>query len=175
MYAKWCVKMVIENISPNDVTLYSNNAKYHPKAQINQIAESIKRFGFRQPVVIDANNVVVIGHGRVLAARQLGMSEIPVERADDLTPEQIKALRLADNRLNESEWNKRALKFELLELAPSIDLSEFGFEMPEISTQDDAPWEREYDGQGVTEYSPEEFGDERFECQCPECGFRFNP
>lgn len=92
--------MNVQNISPNDVTLYKGNAKYHPAAQVNQIAESIKRFGFRQPVVVDRDNVVVIGHGRVLAARQLGLDAIPVERADDLTPEQIKALRLADNKVN---------------------------------------------------------------------------
>lgn len=168
--------MKVENINPNDVTLYAKNAKYHPKSQINQIAESIKRFGFRQPVVVDANNVVVIGHGRVLAARQLGLSTIPCERADDLTPEQIKALRLADNRTNESRWVDRALKFELLELAPTIDLSDFGFEMPSTRATDEAPWEYSYTGgQGAIEYSPKEFDDEQFECQCPECGFRFNP
>jgi ParB-like chromosome segregation protein Spo0J len=168
--------MNIENISPDRVTLYAQNAKYHPKAQVDQIAESIRRFGFRQPVVVDKDNVVVIGHGRVLAARQLGMETIPCERAEDLTSEQIKALRLADNRLNESKWKDRALRFELLELSPSIDLSGFGFEMPVASASDEAPWNDTTDyGQGATEYSPEDFSDERFECQCPECGFRFNP
>lgn len=169
-------RMIIRNINPNDVTLYENNAKYHPKVQVNQIAESIKRFGFRQPVVIDKNGVVVIGHGRVLAARQLGLTEIPCARADDLTDEQIRALRLADNRTNESKWKERALKFELLELSPTIDLTSFGFEMPTVSTQDDSPWDNyTYSGDGVTEYNPEDFSDEQFQCQCPECGFRFNP
>ena len=172
--------MTIENINPNDLTLYKGNAKYHPQAQIDQIAESITRFGFRQPVVIDKDNVVVIGHGRVLAARKLGLTEVPCERADDLTATQIKALRLADNRTNESKWKERALKFELLELSPSIDLTSFGFDMPEALSAEpeasEAPWEsvREY-GQGATEYSPEDFNDDQFECQCPECGFRFNP
>ena len=133
--------MNVTNINPNEVALYGMNAKYHPKAQIDQIAESIKRFGFRQPVVVDKNGVVVIGHGRVLAARQLGMEAIPCERAEDLTDEQIKALRLADNKTNESKWKERALKFELLELSPSIDLTDFGFEMPAISEPDEAPWE----------------------------------
>lgn len=168
--------MNVQNISPNDVTLYKGNAKYHPPAQINQIAESIKRFGFRQPVVVDRDNVVVIGHGRVLAARQLGLDVIPVERADDLTPEQVKALRLADNKVNESGWNERALKFELLELSPSVDLTDFGFEMPTLGGGDEGtPWEREYSGREATEYSPEDFSDEQFQCQCPKCGFRFNP
>ena len=169
--------MNIENISPDSVTLYAKNAKYHPKAQIDQIAESIKRFGFRQPVVVDKDNVVVIGHGRVLAARQLGMKEIPCERVSDLTPAQVKALRLADNRLNESKWKDRALKFELLELSPSIDLTGFGFEMPVASAADEEPWAKYTTGygQGATEYSPEEFSDEQFQCQCPACGFRFNP
>ena len=169
--------MIVKNVNPNDLTLYENNAKYHPKAQINQIAESIKWFGFRQPVVVDKNGVVIIGHGRVLAARQLGLTEIPVERADDLTDEQVKALRLADNRVNESKWKERALKFELLELSPSIDLTDFGFEMPAVSVPDDSPWESDYgySGDGATEYDPEDFSDEQFQCQCPECGFRFNP
>ena len=167
--------MNVRNIDPNSVTLYEKNAKYHPQVQVKQIAESIKRFGFRQPIVVDRNNVVVIGHGRVLAARLLGLSAIPCELADDLTDEQIKALRLADNKVNESRWNERALKFELLELSPSIDLSDFGFDMPTISTEDEAPWERAYTGEGATEYSPEDFDDDQFECQCPECGFRFNP
>lgn len=167
--------MNVRSIDPNSVTLYEKNAKYHPKAQVKQIAESIRRFGFRQPIVVDRNNVVVIGHGRVLAARELGLSAIPCELADDLTDEQIKALRLVDNKVNESRWNERALKFELLELSPSIDLTDFGFEMPTLVAQDEAPWEREYTGNGAVEYSPEDFDDERFECQCPECGFRFNP
>ena len=174
--------MTIEQINPNNLTLYAKNAKYHPKTQVDGIAESIRRFGFRQPVVIDRDNVVVIGHGRVLAARQLGMESIPCERADDLTDEQIKALRLADNKTNESGWNERALKFELLELAPSIDLSGFGFEMPEISVSG-GDERNGYDveetvpvyGQAVREYRQEDFGDEQFQCQCPECGFRFNP
>ena len=170
--------MVVKGIDPNDVTLYARNAKYHPPAQVNQIAESIKRFGFRQPVVVDKDNVVVIGHGRELAARQLGMTEIPVERVDNLTDAQVKALRLADNRVNESKWKERALKFELLELSPSIDLTDFGFEMPTVSAPDDSPWGTDdygYSGDGATEYSPEDFSDEQFQCQCPECGFRFNP
>ena len=167
--------MNVRNIDPNSVTLYERNAKYHPKAQVKQIAESIQRFGFRQPIVVDRNNVVVIGHGRVLAARELGLSTIPCECADDLTDEQIKALRLADNKLNESGWNERALKFELLELSPSIDLTDFGFEMPTLSAPDEAPWERQYEREGAVEYNPKEFDDEQFECQCPECGFRFNP
>lgn len=167
--------MNVRNIDPNSVTLYERNAKYHPQAQVKQIAESIKRFGFRQPIVVDRNNVVVIGHGRVLAARELGLSAIPCEYADDLTDEQIKALRLADNKVNESKWNERALKFELLELSPQIDLSDFGFEMPTVPAQDGAPWETYYERDGAVEYSPEDFADEQFECQCPECGFRFNP
>ena len=170
--------MNVKNVDPNAVTLYEKNAKYHPKSQINQIAESIRRFGFRQPIVVDKNNVVVVGHGRVLAARQLGMREIPCEYADDLTDEQIKALRIIDNKLNESRWLERALKFELLELSPSIDIGSFGFEMPEMRAErewSDDVYVPEPTRQGVYEYSQEDFGDEQFECQCPECGFRFNP
>ena len=85
---------------------YKKNAKKHPKEQIEQIANSIKEFGFTQPVLIDKNNCVVAGHGRILGAKKAGLKEVPTLCLDDLTPEQIKAYRLADNKLNESEWNE---------------------------------------------------------------------
>lgn len=119
---------------------YDANAKKHDEKQIKNVAESIKQFGFVQPVVVDRAGVIVIGHCRVLAAKRLGMKEVPCVCVDDLTPEQVNALRLVDNKSNESEWNIDLLADEL----PGLDLSAFDFDwgLPEITEEvieDEAP------------------------------------
>ena len=119
--------MDIVNVKVKDLKPYEKNAKKHPDEQVEHIANSIKEFGFRQPLVIDANNVVVIGHGRLMAAKKLGMKEVPCVRADDLSEAQIKALRLADNKTNESEWDFGELEKELDELSVEFDMMDFGF------------------------------------------------
>ena len=110
---------------------YKKNAKKHPKEQVEQIANSIKEFGFTQPVLIDKNNCVVAGHGRILGAKKAGLKEVPTLCLDDLTEEQIKAYRLADNKLNESEWDFSLLDDELGMLSDDIDMSLFGFDFSE--------------------------------------------
>lgn len=107
-----------------DIVPYAKNAKKHDKRQIDNVAESIKQYGFVQPIVIDKDNVVVIGHCRLLAAKQLKMKEVPCVCVDDLTEEQVKALRIVDNKSNESEWDLDILPDELAEL----DLSDFDFD-----------------------------------------------
>lgn len=119
--------MTIEYMPVNRLVKYNNNAKLHPDEQVAEIAKSIERFGFRQPVVVDRNCVIVIGHGRVAAAKMLGLREIPVTVADDLTDDEVNALRLVDNRLNESAWDFSALEDELSSIT-GIDMSDFGFE-----------------------------------------------
>lgn len=120
--------MKIKDIDVNSIKPYEKNAKKHPEAQIEQIANSIREFGFKQPLVIDKNNVLVIGHGRLAAAMSLGIEKVPCILADDLTPEQIKALRLADNKTNESDWDMDFLDIELDDIT-DIDMSQFGFEL----------------------------------------------
>lgn len=119
---------------------YSKNAKKHDKTQIANVAESIKQYGFVQPLVIDKDSVIVIGHCRALAAKKLGMETVPCVCVDDLTPEQVNALRLVDNKSNESDWDMDLLADELSEL----DLSAFDFDwgLPEESqevTEDKVP------------------------------------
>ena len=120
---------------------YSKNAKKHDEKQIKNVAESIKQYGFVQPIVVDSDGVIVIGHCRALAAKKLGIKDVPCVCVDDLTPEQVNALRLVDNKSNESEWDFDLLKDEL----PELDLSAFDFDwgIPEEATQevveDDAP------------------------------------
>lgn len=110
---------------------YKKNAKKHSKEQVEQIANSIKEFGFTQPVIIDKHNSVVAGHGRILGAKKAGLKQVPTVCLEDLTEEQIKAYRLVDNKLNESEWDYSLLDEELENLTEDIDMDLFGFELEE--------------------------------------------
>ena len=103
---------------------YAANAKKHDATQVANVAESIRQYGFVQPIVIDKDGVIVIGHCRALAAKKLGMKEVPCVCVDDLTPEQVKALRIVDNKTNESPWDMDLLAAEL----PGLDLDGFDFD-----------------------------------------------
>lgn len=105
----------------SELNPYEGNPKTHPKSRVDNIAKSIQTFGFRQPLVVDGEGTIVCGHGRYLAAVQLGLSELPCVLADDLTPAQICAYRILDNKIAESPWNYEALELEL----PKLDLSGF--------------------------------------------------
>lgn len=133
--------MNIVNMKIKDIIPYEKNAKKHDKTQIANVAESIKRFGFAQPLVVDKDNVLIIGHCRLLAAKQLKLREVPVVRMDDLTEEQVKQLRLLDNKLNESDWDFDLLADEVGELDfEGFDL-DWGFkELEDASVvEDEAP------------------------------------
>ena len=124
--------MDIKNIAVKDLIPYEKNTKKHDDVQINNVAESIKIYGFVQPIVIDKNNVVVIGHCRLLAAKKLKMADVPCVCVDDLTEEQVKALRIVDNKSNESPWDFDFLADELAE----INLDAFNFDFG-VSFYDD--------------------------------------
>ena len=144
--------MDVRNISVKDLIPYDRNTKKHDKTQINNVAESIKQYGFVQPIVIDKNNVVVIGHCRLLAAKQLKMKEVPCVCVDDLTEEQVKALRIVDNKSNESEWDFDILPDELAELDLSNFSFDFGIDVEEEETEiveDEAP-EVDEDAEPIT-------------------------
>lgn len=115
--------MKVANRNLAELTPYAGNAKKHDSTQIANVAESIRQFGFVQPIVIDRDDVIVIGHCRALAAKKLGMKEVPCVCVDDLTPEQVNALRIVDNKSNESPWDFDVLHDELAEL----DLRDFDF------------------------------------------------
>lgn len=134
--------MDVKNIQIKEIVPYEKNAKKHDKRQIDNVAESIRQYGFVQPVVIDRDGVIVIGHCRVLAAKKLGMEAVPCVCVDDLTPEQVNALRIVDNKSAEdgAAWDFDMLSMEL----PEIDLSAFDFDwgLPEITEEvieDEAP------------------------------------
>jgi len=120
--------MQIINIQTSVLKPYDKNAKKHSKEQIGAVAESIKQFGFVQPVVIDKDKTIVIGHCRVLAAKRLKMAEVPCVLVDELTQEQVNALRLADNKTNESAWDIGLLNESMLDVG-DIDMTAFGFDL----------------------------------------------
>ena len=128
--------MKIANRNLAELTPYAGNAKKHDSTQIANVAESIKQFGFVQPIVIDRDDVIVIGHCRALAAKKLGMKEVPCVCVDDLTPEQVNALRIVDNKSNESPWDFDILPDELAELDYLSDFSfDFGIDDEDEETE----------------------------------------
>lgn len=117
--------MQIEEIALADLKPYENNPRHNDDA-VEYVAASIDEFGFKVPIVIDKNGVIAAGHTRYKAAKKLGLEKVPCIIADDLTPEQIKAFRLADNKVSElSTWDFEKLDAELLEI--DMDLETFGF------------------------------------------------
>ncbi len=126
---------------------YPKNARVHSKKQIDLIAKSIQEFGFRQPIVLDKNNEVIIGHARLEAAKQLGLKEVPTIDASDLTPQKVKALRLADNKLAElAQWDMDLAIEELKGLDDDlIDLTGFDRDLLIDIKEDDFDAQAEYD------------------------------
>jgi site-specific DNA-methyltransferase (adenine-specific) len=146
---------------------YKNNPRKNDQA-VDAVAASISAFGFKVPIVIDRDGEIVCGHTRMKAAKKLGLESVPCVVADDLTEEQIKAFRLADNKVGElAEWDIPALDLELADL--DFDMGEFGFD---LDAGQEAPTQNLNEG---GEISSEQFSDEQFACTCPRCGFKFNP
>jgi DNA modification methylase len=154
-------KILIENLKP-----YKHNARTHSAKQIAQIARSIKEFGFNNPVLIDEDNTIIAGHGRVEAAKKLGLTEIPVVKITHLTEAQKRAYILADNRLAEKAgWDKDILAIELqnlVDIEEGFDISITGFETAEIDLMLYPQTGEEKDYEGLEEQNiPKraEFGD----------------
>ena len=126
--------MNVVNLSIDELKPYKNNPRFNDQA-VEAVANSIKEFGFKVPIVVDKNNVIVAGHTRYKASKRLGLKEVPCIIADDLTDEQIKAFRLADNKVSElAEWDTDLLNLELNDL--KLDMEQFGF-IPEIENPED--------------------------------------
>ena len=119
-----------------DIVPYANNTKKHDETQIKNVAESIKKYGWVQPLVIDNDGTIVIGHCRALAAERLGIKEVPCVVVSDLTEEEINALRIVDNKTNESPWDMDLLAKEL----PELDLSDFDFDWDFKEKDEDNPY-----------------------------------
>ena len=150
--------MTIEHLKTSDLIPYARNAKKHDAAQISKLCGSIKEFGFTNPVLIDKDNGIIAGHGRVLAAQSLALESVPCIRLGHLTDTQRRAYILADNRLAEigGGWDEEMLKLELADLAAlDVDVTEIGFtdseagvfdisetEMPALADGDKQPFQQ---------------------------------
>ncbi len=159
-------KMKIEKISIDEIKPYENNAKLHPPEQIEQIKKSISEFGNNDPIAVDENNVIIEGHGRYEALKQLGFDKIAVIRLSHLTEQQKKAYILAHNKLTmNTGFDFDVLNLELEDIV-DFDMSDFGFiiDLPENS-------QTILEGR---ELNTEDFNDEKFRHECPRCGFRWN-
>lgn len=112
---------------------YAANARTHPEAQVAQLVDSMRQFGFTQPCLVDARGELIAGHGRLMAAQVLGLEQAPVIRLGHLTPQQARAYRLADNRIAlNSEWDETLLAEELAALSENFDLEGLGFDAGEL-------------------------------------------
>lgn len=126
-------QLEIKYMSVNDIKPYKNNPRINEKA-IPYVMNSIKEFGFKNPIIIDKNNIIICGHTRLESAKRLKYTEVPVIYADDLSDEQIKAFRLADNKVSEiAEWDLELLDNELSEI--DLDMEQFGFELKSVEEE----------------------------------------
>ena len=150
-------KLTVELWPTSRPTPYARNARVCPESAIEKVATSIKEYGFRQPIVVDAGGVVIAGHTRLLAAKQLGLTKVPVHVATGLSPAQVKAYRLADNRTaEEKSWDLELLPLELEGLIElEYDLELLGFEKGELSAIMTTPKEGLSDPDEVPDPPPE--------------------
>lgn len=144
----------IVQVKVSEIIPYDLNAKKHDQVQINNVAESIKQFGFRQPIVLDKDNVIIIGHCRWLASKKLKLDTVPCHYAEELTEEQVIKLRNLDNKLNESEWDFDLLKDQVADI--SFDGFDIDWGIPDIeenepiSTFEDIPPEVDEENEPIT-------------------------
>ena len=165
------MQLQVEYVDISTIKPYKGNAKEHPKEQIEQIKKSMQEFGVKDPIGI-WHNEIVEGHGRYLALKELGETQVPVIRLDDLTDEQRRAYTLVHNQLTmNSGFNLDTLKVELDNIG-EIDLSDMGFDLTIHDEYTDEPTQS-IDGGG--EINIDDFSDNKFSCTCPKCGFKFNP
>ncbi len=150
----------MKTIKIDELKFYENNPRHINDKAIIALMNSIREFGFKVPIVVDIDNVIIAGHTRVLAAQKLGLSEVPCIIADDLTPEQVKAFRLVDNKIAElTTWDFEKLEIEIGDL--NFDMADFGFKI-------DIPEEKKIKNE---EIDIDDF--DNFEHECPRCGFKF--
>jgi len=145
---------------------YPRNARKIGDAAVDKVAASIQEFGWRQPIVVDVDGVVVVGHVRLMAARKLKLSEVPVHIADNLTPNQIKTYRLMDNRSHEETgWDLELLGRELAEIKTlNVDVALTGFDTTEIAGLLDSDGESQESSGSSEQTAP-------VPQRCPKCGF----
>jgi len=161
--------MQIELRMLDQIVPYVRNPRKNQSA-IPKVKASLKEFGWRQPIVVDQDGIIIVGHTRYLAALELGWTEAPVHVADNLTPSQVKAYRIADNRTNqEAIWDDELLKLELDDLKKlDFDLKLTGFDDHELLLHEQSFIEPE---SSTKEIDPDDY---QLNHRCPRCGFEFD-
>ena len=151
--------MEIINKKINELKPYKNNPRNNKEA-VKYVANSIKEFGFKVPIIIDKNNEIIAGHTRLEASKELGLKEVPCIIANDLTEEQVKAFRLADNKVSEvAEWNFDLLDEELKDIT-ELDMSDFGFDLDLDLEEEKEIIEDDFDvEENITEEPKAKYGD----------------
>ena len=166
-------KSSIQMLSVSELKPYAKNARTHSKAQVEQIAASIREFGWTNPVLIKDDLTIIAGHGRVMAAKSMGQTEVPCIRLSHLTETQVRAYVIADNKLAlNAGWDDELLGLELADLREvNFNLDLLGFDAAAIEAAlnppDPTPAESssgEIDVDGMV-----------MRCKCPKCGFEFDP
>lgn len=161
----------IEQIAPADLVPYERNPRTHSDAQIQQLSGSIKQFGFTAPILIDENNGVLAGHGRLLAAKSIGLELVPCRRIQGLSDAQKKAYIIADNKLAlNAGWDGDLLMQELTALHEvDFDMAPLGFDADELSMAMGLD-------EVVSESSAKEIDTDEYDMdhKCPKCGFEFD-
>lgn len=157
--------MDIINKRTDELKPYELNAKLHDERQIENVAESIRKFGWKQPLVIESDGTIIIGHCRWEAAKKLGMEEVPCVVADELTEDEIRQLRIVDNKSNESDWDLELLASDL----ETIDMSGFDFDFGELDSEpiDPDAFDHLFEDAEEKEKQPKQI-------QCPHCGMWFD-
>ena len=171
--------MNLEHLPLDDLLPYARNAKLHPPEQVAQIAASIREFGFNAPVLIDGDQGIIAGHGRVLAARKLGLETVPCIRLTHLTPAQKRAYIIADNRLGDTElapWDWAMLQAEIDSLKEeNFDYLLTGFTDDDLAAALESAHETLEGGESA---APDDFKevdeDIETEHECPKCGYAWS-
>ena len=158
------MNLKIEYVPIQELKTYVNNAKIHTDEQVEQIKTSIQEFGFNDPIAVWKNNEIIEGHGRLIAAVELGMDQVPIIKLDGLSDKERKAYMLVHNKLTmDTGFDFDILIMELEQI--SVDMEKYGFEIEDP--------EFDYDIEN-TEYNVGDFDDEKFTYECQHCGFKFN-
>ncbi len=170
----------LQHLPIDDLLPYARNAKRHPPEQIAQIAASIKEFGFNAPVLVDGDKGIIAGHGRVLAARKLGLATVPCIILDHLTETQKRAYIIADNRLGDSAlapWDWEMLQAELDSLKEeNYDYTLTGFTDESLAEAVGAAYQALTSEEEAPPSSTQEIDPDQYQLghHCPRCGFEFN-
>ena len=165
--------MKIELLPITSITPYARNPRKNEGVPVSKVKASLKEFGWQQPIVVDKDMTIIVGHTRYMAALELGMTEVPAHIADDLTPNQIRAYRIADNKTATfSDWDMDLLALEFDDLkAEGFDLDLTGFDADELAGIDLNGELESAPASSATEIDPDDY---QMGCKCPRCGFEFD-